>query len=79
MWVALEAVLVSILRIFLFKTDVMIQETDSRCIFASTKNITMKTEKEMIYVSPMVFVLEIQSEGVLCSSNESVPPVDGEW
>jgi len=33
----------------------------------------------MIYVSPMVFVLEIQSEGVLCSSNESVPPVDGEW
>ena len=64
---------------FLFKTDVMIQETDSRCIFASTKNITMKTEKEMIYVSPMVFVLEIQSEGVLCSSNESVPPVDGEW
>lgn len=65
--------------IFLFKTDVMIQETDSRCIFASTKNITMKTEKEMIYVSPMVFVLEIQSEGVLCSSNESVPPVDGEW
>lgn len=65
--------------IFLFKTDVMIQETDSRCIFAFTKNITMKTEKEMIYVSPMVFVLEIQSEGVLCSSNESVPPVDGEW
>lgn len=65
--------------IFLFKTDIMIQETDSRCIFASTKNITMKTEKEMIYVSPMVFVLEIQSEGVLCSSNESVPPVDGEW
>jgi len=65
--------------IFLFKTDVMIQDTDSRCIFASTKNITMKTEKEMIYVSPMVFVLEIQSEGVLCSSNESVPPVDGEW
>lgn len=65
--------------IFLFKTDVMIQETDSRCIFASTKNITMKTEKEMIYVSPMVYVLEIQSEGVLCSSNESVPPVDGEW
>jgi len=57
----------------------MIQDTDSRCIFASTKNITMKTEKEMIYVSPMVFVLEIQSEGVLCSSNESVPPVDGEW
>ena len=57
----------------------MIQETDSRCIFASTKNITMKTEKEMIYVSPMVFVLEIQSEGVLCSSNESVPPVEGEW
>ena len=34
--------------IFLFKTDVMIQETDSRCIFASTKNITMKTEKEIL-------------------------------
>ena len=34
-------------------------------------------EKE--YISPEVDILEIQSEGVLCGSNEVLDEYEGEW
>ena len=38
-------------------------------------NITMET----MYVSPDIEILELQTEGVLCASNEKVEENEGIW
>lgn len=39
------------------------------------KNINMERE----YVVPQIEVLQLQSEGLLCASNEMLGENDGEW
>lgn len=41
--------------------------------------MTSSEKQQEIYLVPKISVIEIMSEGLICSSNEKLDEIEGEW